>query len=255
MQPELNKRRLAELVAGNRIVYPNSTSANKTEGLQIVLNEALGQGSVAVEVIRALAEGYDETDLPNAVEVATQKSVYFQEQLGKGSVTAGADTVFKIKSGDTWQNWSKLERLGRELTAEETVSLYESMHKLLCLPEGGHGEMMWDVALAITNGGTETFGETIYIKYDPIDKELFEAFFWHAVDSGFIYKSNSRMAMAELLAASGKVRNMAFLGKNGELKRMVREPNQELLNLVVTDVVTTMPNAFLHGLAEDSRVF
>jgi hypothetical protein len=250
-----NKRQLASIIADKRTVYPNSTSAQKAEGLQMVLNEAFGQGSVSVEVIRALAADYEETDLPDAKEVATQKSVYFQEKLGAGTVTAGADTVFRIKQNGKWQNLSKLERLGRELTQQETVAQYESMYTTLCNPENGVGEMMWDVSLAITNGGTESFSERIYIQYDPIDKELFEAYFWDAVDSGMIYKSNSRMAMVEMLAASGVVRHMAFLGAGGELKRMVREPNQELLQLAVTDVVTTMPTAFLHGLTLDTKVF
>jgi hypothetical protein len=252
---KFNKEHLARIVADKREVYPNSTSAEKAQGLQMILNEAFGQGSVAVEVMRELAAGYDETDLPDAREVATQKSVYFQEQLGTGTVTAGADTVFRIKQGDSWQNLSKLERLGRELTAQETISQYESLYNVLCNPENGVGEMMWDVSLAITNGGTESFSERIYIQYEPIDKELFEGFFWEAVDSGLLYKSNSRMAMIELLAASGAVKNMAFLGEGGELKRMVREPNQELLQMAITDVVTTMPNAFLHGLTIDSKVF
>ncbi|MDH5532929.1 MAG: hypothetical protein OEX81_00690 [Candidatus Pacebacteria bacterium] len=250
-----NKKHLASIIADKRTVYPNSTSAQKAEGLQMVLNEAFGQGSVAVEVVRALAADYEETDLPNAREVATQKSVYFQEQLGAGTVTAGADTVFRIKKDGKWVNLSKLERLGRELTQQETMAQYESLFNVLCNPENGVGEMMWDVSLAITNGGTDTFNERIYIQYEPIDKELFEGFFWEAVDSGMIYKSNSRMAMVEMLAVSGAVKNMAFLGKGGELKRMSREPNKELLQLAITDVVTTMPTAYLNGLTMDNRVF
>jgi len=252
---EFNKRHLAEIIADKRVVYPNSTSAQKAEGLQLVLNQAFGQGNVAVEIMRALAADYDETDLPNATEVATQKSRYFQEKLGPGTVTAGADTVFKFKQDGKWLNLSKLERMGRELTQQETLKEYESMYKRMCKPENGVGELMWDVSLAITNGGTESFSESIYIQYNPIDKELFEGFFWEAIDSGMIYKSNSRMAMVEMLAASGAVKNMAFLGKGGELKRMSREPNQELLQLAVTDVVTTMPTAFLQGLTMDKRFF
>jgi hypothetical protein len=250
-----NKRHLAEIIADKRTVVPNSTSPEKATGLQMVLNDAFGQGNVAVEVMRSLAAGYDETDLPDAREVATQKSLYFQEQLGAGTVTAGADTVFRIKEDGKWVNLSKLERLGRELTPQEIMAQYEALFNVLCDSENGAGEMMWDVSLAITNGGTESFNERIYIQYEPIDKELFEGFFWEAVDSGMIYKSNSRMAMIELLAASGAVKHMAFLGKGGELKRMVREPNQELLKLAITDVVTTMPTAYLNGLTIDSRVF
>lgn len=250
-----NKRQLASIIADKRTVYPNSTSSEKAAGLQMVLDEAFGQGNVAVEVMRALAAEYEETDLPNAQEVATQKSVYFQEKLGEGTVTAGADTVFRIKRNGKWVNLSKLERLGRELTQQEIVSQYKAMYETICNPENGLGEMTWDVSLAITNGGTESFSEKIYIQYEPIDKELFEAYFWDAVDNGMIYKSNSRMAMVEMLAASGSVKNMAFLGAGGELKRMVREPNQELLQLAVTDVVTTMPTAFLHGLTMDNKVF
>ena len=127
------KEQLIKTIADQRIVFPNSTSSEKAAGLQMIFDEALGQGSVAVEVIRALAASYVETDLPDAEEVATQKSIHFQDKLGRDKVTAGADTVFRINQGDSWQNLSKLERLGRELTAQETMAQYESLFNVLLI--------------------------------------------------------------------------------------------------------------------------
>lgn len=249
----LNKTLIAKAIskANDPAVYQNSSSTLKTAELQRILDDVFGQGIISVQVLRTLAEQYKETDVPNSELVASQKSLYFKEKLGHEFVTAGADTVFRIKRGNQWEDWRKLERLGRELTAEETVDQYDHLYQVLCNPEGGEGEMVWDVSLAITNGKVDTFNERIYIKYSPIDKELFEAFFWQAVDKGLIYKYNSRMAMIEMLAVSGKVKQMAFVEKDGNLKRMVREPNQALLQLAILDISTTMPNAFLNDLTTD----
>lgn len=248
-----NKTLIAKAISkeNDPAVYQNSSSYLKTAELQRILDDVFGQGIVSVQLLRELAEQYKETDIPNSELVASQKSLYFKEKLGSEFVTAGADTVFRIKRGNKWEDWTKLERLGRELTAEETVDQYDQLYQILCNPEGGEGQMVWDVSLAITNGEVDTFNERIFIKYSPIDKELFEAFFWEAVDKKFIYKYNSRMAMIEMLAVSGKVKQMAFVEKDGNLKRMIREPNQALLQLAILDITTTMPNAFLKDLTTD----
>jgi len=249
----LNKTLIAKAISkeNDPSVFQNSSSYLKSAELQRILDDVFGQGIVSVQLLRTLAEQYRETDIPNSELVASQKSLYFQEKLGTEFVTAGADTVFRIKRGIQWENWRKLERLGRELTAEETVDQYDQLYQVLCNPDGGEGKMIWDVSLAITNGKVDTFNERIYIKYSPIGKELFEAFFWEAVNNGLIHKYNSRMAMIEMLAVSGKVKEMAFLEKDGNLKRMVREPNQALLQLAILDISTTMPNAFLKDLTTD----
>ncbi len=246
-----NKLLLARIIAEKQVVYPNSSSYLKAAELQRILDDIFGQGSVSVQMLRTLAEEYKETDLPDSKLVASQKSLYFKEKLGSEFVTAGADTVFRIKHGGQWEDWSKLDRLERELSAEEIMNQYDILYSTLCTPEGGVGEMMWDISLAVANGGVDTFNEKIYIKHSPIDKELFEAFFWEALDNGLLYKYNSRMAMIEMLAVSGKVLEMAFMEKDGNLKRMVREPNQALLQLAVIDIATTMPNAFLNDLTTD----
>ncbi len=240
---------------GASLVFQNSPSYLKAAELQRILDDVFGQGIISVQVLRALAEQYTETDIPDSELVASQKSLYFKEKLGPDFVTAGADTVFRIKRGDRWEDWTKLERLGRDLTAEETVDQYEYLYQLLCNPDGGEDKMIWDVSLAITNGEVDTFNERIYIKYSPIDKELFEAFFWEAVDKRLIYKYNSRMAMIEMLAVSGRVKEMAFMEKDGNLKRMVRKPNESLLKLAILDISTTMPNAFLNDLTTDRPIW
>ncbi len=250
----LTAETIREAVAAADSVDVNSTNNRKLVEL-FRLFEELGIPSMIL--MNHLAQQHVESDFPDALVVAESKSrwlIYRMIQNGSESepVTAGLDTAFQFKTQNGWESWAKLERLNRELTPTEIwVYWYQKLYDLLVVPEDKTIEMSWQVSLNITNGHSRDFTTWIMVRTNPIDKELFDQYFDEAVEKGYLYGSNSRMRMIEMLIKSMSMQQIAVVPheivKNGDdIEPYFMEASDEnVLDIVRRSIISSVPWAGL----------
>ncbi|MDQ3008116.1 MAG: hypothetical protein M3Q81_00805 [bacterium] len=242
-----NKLQLA--FAGADRVVPNTGKSEKFEAIA-TLADTYGIETVPMLSVVAGEFEYDEPSSTSAPAVARNKAGWLKEQLIHERVTAGADTNFFMQKPEGWVHWSKLERAHHEADVSLIVEQYQVLRDLLVFPKtaDGHIRMAWEVALDILNGKHHTFSEWILIKAKPIPLELFNQAFDQAVTSGLLLKSNSRMAMIEMLIESGAVVEVGFVPANvvsnqESVRPYMMTPDQALLRQAESDIISTTPHA------------
>lgn len=193
-----------------------------------------------------------EPDLISSRDVALIKAkqgkrLLPEEKRETTTVFAG-DTNFFVYS-DGWKQWKKLERLGRELTQSEIMDIYNELLNLFVYQRNGNVKLCWEVSVGGINGGSHALSELIYVETKPVPKELFDIFFFDAVDNGLLYSSNARLACIEMLISSGSIVKTSIVPR-GDKNQKISDPkvlsrrlDLEISERIVKDILSTIPLA------------
>lgn len=205
--------------------------------------------------IRSVNIDADEPDHPSSRHVSLLKArmgkrLAGEEQRREATVFAGDTNFFVFRNG--WQQWRKLERLGRTLSEEEIVRLYQDLHELFVAGKD-HFHLCWDVSMSGVNGREHSLSEWIYVEANPVPRELFDAFFLDALKSGILYTSNARLACIEMLIASGSITKVSVVPYGSEVQgdllapALARTMNKDLGAILTHDIRASIPSAAFLG--------
>ena len=254
---KLNEERLLEQDAWKRLTSArdlfeyaqmvasmNTGSAKKCEGAQRIMQQRINP---EIGVYQCPLPGYKEPLSSSARKTALDKARMAHEATGKPSV--GSDAVFWIWDGKQWNWQTKLERQDHELSNEEIVQEIRRLHFLYVEQE--RLKCVWDVAMAIVNGGENVASHYVVIDAEPMEEQEFWAFINESLASGMFYNSNSRGCLIEFLVSHNKIKNIGFVpfeymhGKQGivDVRQWMQKCTPHLGQLAISCIDKTTPEA------------
>ena len=129
------------------------------------------------------------------------------------------------------------------------MDIYKELLDLFVYQKNGNLKLCWEVSVGGINGGSHVLSELIYVETKPVPKELFDIFFFDAVDNGLLYSSNARLACIEMLVSSGSIVKTSILPRGdknpgtNDPKVLSRRLDLEISERIVKDILSTIPLA------------
>lgn len=171
-----------------------------------------------------------------------------QQLMPPGVAFFGADVNFWRFDADAhdWKQELKLDRLGREVTDTEFLTMAEHMKAFYCFPKSGEVKVLWDIGVMVLNGAAHEFHDQIEIISEPIDEWLFWKYILKARESGDLYGMNPHLPLIECLIENDRVKFLSAVsfedvqaGLSHKRKRF--KPSKADLAVVVASIKGNRP--------------
>lgn len=199
---------------------------------------------------------YFEHTQPQLLFLLNQLDISFRNNLAdhviadllQGIIFLGADInafIANGQSGEILQS-HKLERQTETIPEELYELVRQQLYETYVHPATGQIQAIWQISTVTINGKTHDFSDWVEVIAKPITAELLEKYLAQALTDGKFLKSNTHLALFEMLCESGGIQTLARLpdrlAKKGyDFKKVRQSPKPEEIIAIEKSINTNAP--------------